>query len=59
MDSSAAPLDHRRMEAPVAGPSEAMCLLSDRSIPPSSLVRCEIVVSGTSATAIPPVSPIA
>jgi hypothetical protein len=27
-----------------------ICLLSDRSIPLSSLVRCEIVVPGTSAT---------
>jgi PilZ domain-containing protein len=27
-----------------------ICLLSDRSIPLSSLVRCEIVVPGTSVT---------
>ena len=27
-----------------------LCLLSDRSIPLSSLVRCEIVVPGTSVT---------
>lgn len=27
-----------------------ICLLSDRSIPPSSLVCCEIVVPGTRAT---------